>query len=141
MTTVSDMTNQGTIDTRSAASVQAPADSPKAPLGDYEDTPKGPIEKTLIAVIVAVPMLALLAAIPLAWGWGLGWHDVIIAVVFYYVSGLGIAMGFHRYFTHLSYKAKPGLRITLAIAGSLALEGPVLNWVADHRRHHKYSDR
>ncbi len=141
MTTVSDMTTQGTIETSSETSVRADSASPRAPLGDYRDTPKGPVEKTLIAVMVAIPMLALLAAIPLAWGWGLGWHDVIIAVVFYYVSGLGIAMGFHRYFTHLSYKAKPGLRIALAIAGSLAIEGPILNWVADHRRHHKYSDR
>jgi stearoyl-CoA desaturase (delta-9 desaturase) len=141
MTTVSDTTIQGTIETSSATSLQAAAASPKAPLGDYQDTPKGPFEKYLIAVMVAFPMLALVAAIPLAWGWGLGWHDVIIAVAFYYVSGLGIAMGFHRYFTHLSYKAKPGLRIALAIAGSLAIEGPILNWVADHRRHHKYSDR
>jgi stearoyl-CoA desaturase (delta-9 desaturase) len=50
-------------------------------------------------------------------------------------------MGFHRYFTHLSFKAVTGLRVALAIAGSLAIEGPVLTWVADHRRHHKYSDR
>src|SRR5215469_3814911 len=141
MTTVSDTTNQGTIETSSATSDPAGAALPKAPLNDFRETPKGPVEKTLIAVMVAIPMLALIAAIPLAWGWGLGWHDVVIAVVFYYVSGLGIAMGFHRYFTHLSYKAKPGLRIVLAIAGSLAIEGPILNWVADHRRHHKYSDR
>ena len=50
-------------------------------------------------------------------------------------------MGFHRYFTHSSFKANRGLKIALAIAGSLAIEGPVLVWVADHRRHHKYSDK
>ncbi|MBO0824360.1 MAG: acyl-CoA desaturase [Actinobacteria bacterium] len=140
MTAVSDITKQGTIETSTAANSQTDL-SPRAPLGDFRESPKGTAEKTLIAVMVAIPMLALVAAIPLAWGWGLGWRDVIIAVAFYYVSGLGIAMGFHRYFTHLSYKAKPGLRIALAIAGSLAIEGPILNWVADHRRHHKYSDR
>jgi stearoyl-CoA desaturase (Delta-9 desaturase) len=113
----------------------------RAPLSDLSDEPKGTWEKVLVAVFVAVPMLALLAAIPLAWGWGLGWHDVIIAVAFYYFTGLGISIGFHRYFTHRSFKAKQGLRIMLAIAGSMALEGPVLGWVADHRRHHKYSDR
>ena len=86
-------------------------------------------------------MLALVAAIPFAWGWGLGWHDVIIGAVFYVISGLGITVGYHRYFTHSSFKAKRGLRIALAIAGSLAMEGPVITWVADHRRHHKYSDR
>ena len=144
MTTVSDTTKSGAIETGSAPAATAGlADgaTPRAPLDDYRDTPKGAGEKILIAIMVAVPMLALIAAIPLAWGWGLGWHDVVIAVVFYYISGLGIAMGFHRYFTHLSYKAKPAMRIALAIAGSLAIEGPVLNWVADHRRHHKYSDR
>ncbi len=149
MTTVSGITNPGTIESSRAAattatataSAPAPAGPPRARLNDLHDEPKGPLEKTLIAIMVAVPMLALVAAIPLAWGWGLGWHDIVIAVAFYYVSGLGISMGFHRYFTHLSYKAKPGLRIALAIAGSLALEGPVVNWVADHRRHHKYSDR
>jgi stearoyl-CoA desaturase (Delta-9 desaturase) len=57
------------------------------------------------------------------------------------VSGLGISAGYHRYFTHLSFKAKRPLRLALAVCGSLAFEGPVLNWVADHRRHHKYSDR
>jgi stearoyl-CoA desaturase (Delta-9 desaturase) len=144
MTTVSDTTKSGAIETSAAmaiTAVQSDDAAPRAPLNDLRDEPKGAGEKTLIAIMVAVPLLALIAAIPLAWGWGLGWHDVIIAVVFYYISGLGIAMGFHRYFTHLSYKAKPALRIALAIAGSLAIEGPVLNWVADHRRHHKYSDR
>ena len=92
-------------------------------------------------MFVAVPLAALVAAIPLLWGWGLGWHDVVIALVFYWVSGLGITVGFHRYFTHGSFKAKTGLRVALAIAGSLAIEGPVITWVSDHRRHHKYSDK
>jgi stearoyl-CoA desaturase (Delta-9 desaturase) len=99
------------------------------------------IHRVLVAAFVAVPLLALLAAAPFAWGWGLGWHDIVLALVFYVVSGLGISAGYHRYFTHLSFKARRPLRIALAVAGSLAFEGPVLNWVADHRRHHKYSDR
>jgi stearoyl-CoA desaturase (Delta-9 desaturase) len=142
MTAVTDATKPGITNT--GASTESPPVSPtppKSPLNDLRDDPKGTFEKVLIGTFVAVPMLALVAAIPLAWGWGLGWHDVVIALVFYYISGLGISMGFHRYFTHLSYKAKPGLRVALAIAGSLAIEGPVLSWVADHRRHHKYSDR
>ena len=98
-------------------------------------------QRVLVGVFVAVPLLALVAAIPLMWGWGLGWHDVVIALVFYWVSGLGITVGYHRYFTHGSFKAKTGLRVALAIAGSLAIEGPVITWVSDHRRHHKYSDK
>jgi stearoyl-CoA desaturase (Delta-9 desaturase) len=108
---------------------------------DIEPEPSSPFERVLVGVFVAVPLLALVAAVPLAWGWGLGWHDVLIAVAFYYVSGLGISMGFHRYFTHGSFRAVPAFKIALALAGSLAIEGPVLTWVADHRRHHKYSDR
>ncbi|HTA02913.1 MAG TPA: acyl-CoA desaturase [Streptosporangiaceae bacterium] len=129
------------IDTATSGAPEAGGTRAKAPLSDLQDEPKGRFEKVLVGVFVAVPMLALIAAIPLAWGWGLGWHDIVLAVAFYYISGLGIAMGFHRYFTHSSFKAKTGLRVALAIAGSLAVEGPVLTWVADHRRHHKYSDR
>jgi len=65
----------------------------------------------------------------------------VLAVVFYAISGLGISMGYHRYFTHGSFKAVRPFKIALAVAGTLAIEGPVLTWVADHRRHHKYSDK
>jgi stearoyl-CoA desaturase (delta-9 desaturase) len=98
-------------------------------------------DRVLVGVFVAIPLLALVAAVPLAWGWGLGWHDIVLAVAFYYVTGLGVSIGLHRYFTHGSFKAVRGFRIALAIAGSLAIEKPVITWVADHRRHHKYSDK
>ena len=111
------------------------------PRPDLEEEPTSMFQRVLVGVFVAIPLLALVAAIPLMWGWGLGWHDVVIALVFYWVSGLGITVGYHRYFTHGSFKAKTGLRVALAIAGSLAIEGPVITWVSDHRRHHKYSDK
>jgi stearoyl-CoA desaturase (Delta-9 desaturase) len=66
-------------------------------------------------VFVAVPKIALIAAVPLAWGWGLGWHDIVLAIAFfYYISGLGVSVGLHRYFTHGSFKAARGLKIALA---------------------------
>ncbi len=99
------------------------------------------LDRVLVGVFVAVPLLALLAAVPLAWGWGLGWHDIVLAVAFYYLTGLGVSVGLHRYFTHGSFKAARGFKIALAIAGSMAIEKPVITWVADHRRHHKYSDK
>jgi len=98
-------------------------------------------QQILLAAFVVIPFLAVLAAVPVAWGWGLNWHDVIIFAVFYVISGLGVTVGYHRYFTHSSFKANKPLRIALAIAGSLAVEGPVITWVSDHRRHHKYSDK
>jgi stearoyl-CoA desaturase (Delta-9 desaturase) len=110
-------------------------------LPEIDEVPMSRAQQLLVGIFVFVPMLALLAAIPFAWGWGLNWHDLVIGAVFYWVSGLGITVGYHRYFTHSSFKAKPWLRVALAVAGSLALEGPVVTWVADHRRHHKYSDK
>jgi stearoyl-CoA desaturase (delta-9 desaturase) len=89
---------------------------------------------------VVIPFLALIAAVPVAWGGWLGWSDVVIAIVMYTVSGMGITIGFHRYLTHGSFKAKRWVRVMLAVAGSLAVQGEVIQWVADHRRHHAYSD-
>src|SRR6201991_624784 len=118
---------------------------------DQATTPAGPKPLTegkqpagvLIALwfFVVLPFLAVLAAIPVAvvGGW-LSWTDAAIALVCYVVSGLGITVGFHRYFTHGSFKAKRWLRVTLAVAGSFAVQGNITQWVADHRRHHAFSD-
>jgi stearoyl-CoA desaturase (delta-9 desaturase) len=89
---------------------------------------------------VIIPFLALVAAVPVAWGGWLSWTDIVIGGISYVVAGMGITVGFHRYLTHGSFKAQRWLRITLAIAGSMALQGDVTQWVADHRRHHAYSD-
>src|SRR3954447_17810975 len=121
-----------------AVAAPAPARGPE-PVLDAET--KAGWENIALGVFIAVPFLALVAAVPLAWGWGLGWRDVAIAVVMYAVTGHGITVGFHRYFTHGSFRANRPLKIALALAGSLAIEGPVIRWVADHRRHHAFSDR
>jgi stearoyl-CoA desaturase (delta-9 desaturase) len=95
----------------------------------------------LLYSFVIVPFLCLLAALPVAWGGWLSWTDIAIATTFYLVSGLGATIGFHRYLTHGSFRAKRWLRIVLALAGSTAVEGSIIKWVADHRRHHAFSDR
>jgi stearoyl-CoA desaturase (Delta-9 desaturase) len=94
-----------------------------------------------VYLFVIVPFLALLVAVPAVWGWGLTWLDVVLAAGWYTATCLGVTVGFHRYFTHGSFKARRPLRIALAIAGSMAVQGPILHWVADHRRHHAFSDR
>ncbi|GAA2706115.1 acyl-CoA desaturase [Micromonospora olivasterospora] len=89
---------------------------------------------------VVVPFLALVAAVPVAWGGWLSWTDLAVAAFWYVLSGLGITIGYHRYFTHGSFKARPWLRVALAVAGSFAVQGEIIQWVADHRRHHAFSD-
>ena len=101
--------------------------------------PRG--ESVLVHAFVLLPMVALVVAVPLAWGWGLSWLDVGLVAGFYFLSGLGVTVGFHRYFTHRGFKTSRGLRNGLAIAGSLALQGDVITWVADHRRHHAFADK
>ena len=130
-----------TTDRTTAGPGPAPEVITRTPRPDIEPEPNTPFDRFLIGTFVVVPLLALIAAIPLAWGWGVGWHDIVIALAFYVVAGLGISMGFHRHFTHSSFKASKPLRVALGIAGSMAIEGPVLVWVADHRRNHKYSDK
>jgi stearoyl-CoA desaturase (delta-9 desaturase) len=98
-------------------------------------------EQIALGVFIAVPFLALFAAIPMAWGGWLGWSDVVIFLVMYAIAGHGVTVGFHRLFTHKSFKPNRGIKIALAVAGSMAIQGPVIRWVADHRKHHKFSDR
>ena len=93
-----------------------------------------------IGVFVVVPLLAVIAAIPVAWGGFLSWVDIALVVVFWTITALGITVGYHRYFTHGSFKANRAVKITLALMGSYALEGSLDQWVADHRKHHKFSD-
>jgi stearoyl-CoA desaturase (delta-9 desaturase) len=135
------MTTSADTTEATAAVITPTAPSPSRVRPDLEPEPESITSRILVGVFVVVPLLAVLAAVPLAWGWGVGWRDIVLAIAFYYVSGLGISAGFHRYFTHGSFKATRPFKIALAVAGTLAIEGPVLTWVADHRRHHKYSDR
>ncbi|GII77901.1 stearoyl-CoA 9-desaturase [Sphaerisporangium rufum] len=121
--------------------VEDRAAQPPPPRPDLEPEPKSNFERVLLVIFVAVPFLALVAAVPMAWGSFLGWSDVVIATVFYIFTGLGVTVGLHRYFTHGSFKANRPLKIVLAIAGSMSLEMGVIDWVATHRRHHKYSDK
>ncbi len=123
----------------SGAAALTPPSGPGT-LSELEPVPSSHRDRLLVGLFIVVPLAALIAAIPVGWRWGLRWDDVLIALAFYLVTGMGISMGFHRHFTHGSFKAVRPLRIALGIAGSLAIEGPLLVWVADHRRHHKYSD-
>ena len=105
------------------------------------DAPQNLAAGVTMWVFVIGPMLCLIAAVPIAWGRGLSALDIGLAVGAYLVSGFGVTIGYHRCFTHRSFKARRGLRIALAVAGSLAVEGSPVQWVANHRRHHAFADR
>jgi stearoyl-CoA desaturase (delta-9 desaturase) len=97
---------------------------------------------TLLWLILIGPIVALAAGVTVAALTGVGpsWLDAGLALAFYAVAGHGITAGFHRYLTHQAFRAIRPLRIALAVAGSLAIEGPVIEWVAAHRKHHAHSD-
>jgi stearoyl-CoA desaturase (Delta-9 desaturase) len=74
------------------------------------------------------------------WGWGFGWVDLGLLAGMYALSAVGITVGFHRLFTHKSFETHGVVRFVLAALGSMAVQGSVLRWVAQHRRHHQHSD-
>ncbi len=127
--------------TRPTAPVRRSADPDAGLPANALGKEKGALEQVTLYVFVVVPFLALAAVVPAAWGWGLSWLDVGLAVGFYSLTLLGITVGYHRHFTHGSFKATRPLRIALAVVGCMAIQGPVVQWVADHRRHHAFSDR
>jgi stearoyl-CoA desaturase (delta-9 desaturase) len=89
---------------------------------------------------VVGPLCGLAWAVITAWGDGLPATNLLVAGGFYVVAGHGITVGFHRYLTHGGFKAPRPVRIALAVAGCLAVEGGPSSWVALHRRHHRFSD-
>jgi len=92
-----------------------------------------------IAVVVA-PVVALVLAASEVWGDVLGPSDLIVLAIMYVTTGAGVTVGFHRLLTHRAFKTKSWLRFVFAALGSAAVEGPVIEWVAYHRRHHAFSD-
>ena len=97
-------------------------------------------QKLVTAAIVAGPAVALAIVIPWLWGHAVNLSDIVIGIVFYVVTGFGLTIGFHRLFTHSGFRPRRVLKITLAVLGSMAVEGSVTSWVATHRRHHMFSD-
>jgi stearoyl-CoA desaturase (delta-9 desaturase) len=108
---------------------------------DVEPTANETLDRTLTGLVTALPVLGLGLVGWQLWGSALGWSDVIVFLIMYVVTGLGITVGFHRLLTHRSFEAPTGVRATLAILGSMSVQGAVIHWVADHRKHHAFSDR
>ena len=119
-----------------SASRPAPAHRPEDVVRIEHETPDR-IVRTLVFVL---PPVALAVGGWLTWGGSLHAEDLLVLAITYTLTGLGITVGYHRLFTHRSFKTTRLVRVLLAVLGSMAVEGPVLEWVATHRKHHRFSD-
>jgi stearoyl-CoA desaturase (delta-9 desaturase) len=121
--------------------VQEKETAPAVPGVKLLEAKQARFQRRLVLVVTVVPFAGFLAAVWTLWGTGLSMLDASIFFAAYCFTGLGVTVGFHRLFTHKSFEAKPWFRNLLAIAGSMAIQGPVIRWVADHRRHHAFADQ
>src|SRR4051794_1098498 len=89
---------------------------------------------------VAAPVVAFVVAIVLLWNEAVGWLDLTVMFAFYVLTGLGITVGYHRLLTHRAFMTSKPVQYAFAVFGSMSVQGPVLSWVADHRKHHAHTD-
>src|SRR5881394_424364 len=94
---------------------------------------------TLVAVVV--PPLGVLAAMGVLWDVAFHWSDLVVMAALYVVCAFGTTIGFHRYFTHKGFQARTAVKALLAILGCMTMQGPLTQWVTDHRKHHAFSDK
>src|SRR5262245_32575326 len=94
---------------------------------------------TLVAVIL--PPLGIVAAMGVLWGVAFHWVDLVVLAVTYTVCAFGTTIGFHRYFSHRSFQSGPVVKAVLAVLGCMTVQGPLTQWVTDHRKHHALSDK
>jgi stearoyl-CoA desaturase (delta-9 desaturase) len=98
-------------------------------------------DRIITGALTIIPFLMLGFVAWQLWGDWLHWSDFVVFAVVYIPTGLGITVGFHRLFTHRSFKTGPAMRAVIGALGSAAIEGPIISWVADHRKHHAFSDK
>jgi stearoyl-CoA desaturase (delta-9 desaturase) len=109
--------------------------------------PEEPMQRPGIAarigsvIAITIPFLGLIAAVILLWHTPFSWLNLSLFLGGYIITTLGITAGYHRLFTHKSYKAAPAVSVVLGVVGSMAVQGSILDWVATHRRHHQHTDR
>ena len=115
-----------------------------AALAPSDDSPPPAVPKVQLvsaSLLVVSPWSPSSLAIVIFWNHGIGWLDLGLAVGMYLVTGVGLSVGFHRLFSHRSFVPARWLKVTLAIAGTMGIEGSVTSWVSQHRRHHAFTDR
>ena len=119
----------------------APGAQPAAPTpGLIQPVQHETADRIITALVSLIPFLLLMVAAWQVWNEALHWRDLAILAAAYAVTALGVTVGFHRLLTHRSFKTSAALRGVMAAIGSAAIEGPVISWVADHRKHHAFAD-
>ncbi|MGH2840410.1 MAG: acyl-CoA desaturase [Solirubrobacteraceae bacterium] len=108
---------------------------------DIEPCANETADRIATGLVTVVPILALGLVAWQAWESFLHWHDFVVFGIVYIITGLGITVGFHRHFTHRAFATSRPVRAVLAVLGTAAIEGPIISWVADHRKHHAFSDQ
>jgi stearoyl-CoA desaturase (delta-9 desaturase) len=108
---------------------------------DIQPVENEKLDRFLTGTVTVVPFIALGIVCWQVWNDLLHWSDVAVFLIMYLLTALGVTVGFHRYFTHRSFATSKPIRAVLGILGSAAIEGPVISWVADHRKHHAFSDQ
>jgi stearoyl-CoA desaturase (Delta-9 desaturase) len=114
---------------------------PAEPSFSPESEPMALAHKIINLVFVPLPLVGLIVAIVLLWHRAIGPLELGLMIGLYTLTCLGVTLGYHRMFTHRSFESSRAFRAVVAVLGSLAVEGSVITWVADHRKHHAYSDR
>jgi stearoyl-CoA desaturase (Delta-9 desaturase) len=99
------------------------------------------VERTANLAGVVLPFIGTLAAIVMLWNRAVDLTDLIVLMVMYLATAVGITVGFHRLLTHRAFASYPWVERTFAVLGSLSVQGSVMDWVADHRKHHAHTDR
>jgi stearoyl-CoA desaturase (delta-9 desaturase) len=110
------------------------------PVGEPAQTTRS-FDRVANVLVTVLPVLLVGLAARRAWGGALRWPDLVVLAVTYLLTGIGVTVGFHRLLTHRSFKTSSLMRGALAALGSAAVEGPVIEWVANHRKHHQFSDQ
>jgi stearoyl-CoA desaturase (delta-9 desaturase) len=90
---------------------------------------------------VLLPFVGFVVAIVLLWDSWVNWTALAVLAIMYVLTGLGVTLGFHRLLTHRSFATYKGVQYAVAALGSMSVQGPVMSWVADHRKHHAHTDK
>jgi len=98
------------------------------------------LERNANMTAAILPFAAFIAAVVLLWNEAVSWRDLAIFGGMYFVTAMGITIGYHRLFTHRAFEAPRPVKYLFAVLGSMAVQGPLIDWVADHRKHHAFTD-